>query len=201
MDDVRKKPLKVALTGGIGSGKSYVCQRLKARGIEVYDCDAGAKRLMRSSVRLRQSLQQLVGEDVYNQTADGWRLNKPMLATFLLASEQNAQAVDDIVHPAVADDFLRSGIDWLESAIFFDSGFNQRVRVDRVVCVTAPLEVRVRRVMSRDGISREKTLEWIGRQLPQDEVERRSDFVVVNDGHVDVDRQLDEIIHLLNHKQ
>lgn len=201
MDDVRKKPLKVALTGGIGSGKSYVCQRLKARGIEVYDCDAGAKRLMRSSVRLRQSLQQLVGEDVYNQTADGWRLNKPMLATFLLASEQNAQAVDDIVHPAVADDFLRSGINWLESAIFFDSGFNQRVRVDRVVCVTAPLEVRVRRVMSRDGISREKTLEWIGRQLPQDEVERRSDFVVVNDGHVDVDRQLDEILHLLNHKQ
>ena len=201
MDDVRKKPLKVALTGGIGSGKSYVCQRLKARGIEVYDCDTGAKRLMRSSVRLRQSLQQLVGEDVYNQTADGWRLNKPMLATFLLASEQNAQAVDDIVHPAVADDFLRSGIDWLESAIFFDSGFNQRVRVDRVVCVTAPLEVRVRRVMSRDGISREKTLEWIGRQLPQDEVERRSDFVVVNDGHVDVDRQLDEILHLLNHKQ
>ena len=201
MDDVRKKPLKVALTGGIGSGKSYVCQRLKARGIEVYDCDAGAKRLMRSSVRLRQSLQQLVGEDVYNQTADGWRLNKPMLATFLLASEQNAQAVDDIVHPAVADDFLRSGIDWLESAIFFDSGFNQRVRVDRVVCVTAPLEVRVRRVMSRDGISREKTLEWIGRQLPQDEVERRSDFVVVNDGHADVDRQLDEILHLLNHKQ
>lgn len=201
MDDVRKKPLKVALTGGIGSGKSYVCQRLKARGIDVYDCDAGAKRLMRSSVRLRQSLQQLVGEDVYNQTADGWRLNKPMLATFLLASEQNAQAVDDIVHPAVADDFLRSGIDWLESAIFFDSGFNQRVRVDRVVCVTAPLEVRVRRVMSRDGISREKTLEWIGRQLPQDEVERRSDFVVVNDGHVDVDRQLDEILHLLNHKQ
>lgn len=201
MDDVRKKPLKVALTGGIGSGKSYVCQRLKARGIEVYDCDAGAKRLMRSSVRLRQSLQQLVGEDVYNQTADGWRLNKPMLATFLLASEQNAQAVDDIVHPAVADDFLRSGIDWLESAIFFDSGFNQRVRVDRVVCVTAPLEVRVRRVMSRDGISREKTLEWIGRQLPQDEVERRSDFVVVNDGHADIDRQLDEILHLLNHKQ
>ena len=55
--------------------------------------------------------------------------------------------------------------------------------------------------MSRDGISREKTLEWIGRQLPQDEVERRSDFVVVNDGHVDVDRQLDEILHLLNHKQ
>lgn len=201
MDDVRKKPLKVALTGGIGSGKSYVCQRLKAQGIDVYDCDAGAKRLMRSSVRLRQSLQQLVGEDVYNQTADGWRLNKPMLATFLLASEQNAQAVDDIVHPAVADDFLRSGIDWLESAIFFDSGFNQRVRVDRVVCVTAPLEVRVRRVMSRDGISREKTLEWIGRQLPQDEVERRSDFVVVNDGHVDVDRQLDEILHLLSHKQ
>ena len=201
MDDVKNKPLKVALTGGIGSGKSYVCQRLKARGIEVYDCDAGAKRLMRSSVRLRQSLQQLVGEDVYNQTADGWRLNKPMLATFLLASEQNAQAVDDIVHPAVADDFLRSGIDWLESAIFFDSGFNQRVRVDRVVCVTEPLEVRVRRVMSRDGISREKTLEWIGRQLPQDEVERRSDFVVVNDGHVDVDRQLDEILHLLNHKQ
>lgn len=189
--------MKVAITGGIGSGKSYVCRVLEQWGIKVYDCDAAAKRLMRSDEQLQADLQQLVGTSVY---VDGV-LQKPVLAKFLLESEANKQAVNDVIHPAVAYDFEQSGIDWLESAILFDSGFIHRTHFDYVVCVTAPTEVRVERVMNRDHINRDKTLQWIAAQMPQEEVKAQSDFEIVNDGKCDVARQVDLLLSQLAEKQ
>lgn len=183
--------MKIAITGGIGSGKSYVCRLLAERGIEVYDCDAAAKRLMRSSMALRTALIRLVGPDVYV----GDVLQKRVMAQFLLADEHNAEAVNDVVHPAVARDFMSSGIDWIESAILFDSGFDRRITLDRVVCVTAPTEVRISRIMARDGISRSQALQWIGRQLPQDEVARRSQHIIENDGMKSLSQQIDNILN------
>lgn len=184
----------IAITGGIGSGKSYVCQLLEKRGIKVYDCDAAAKRLMRTSATLRQQLRQLVGPQVYR----GCILQKRVLAEFLLASEANKQAVNEIVHPAVARDFIESDYQWLESAILFDSGFHRRVPFSFVVCVSAPEDVRVQRIMARDGISESKALEWIHRQMPQEQVEAQSDFVVVNDGVAPLEPQVDKLIHQLD---
>lgn len=183
--------MRVAITGGIGSGKSYVCKRLEAHGIKVYDCDDAAKRLMRTSEPLQKALRQLVGDEVYV----GNVLQKQVLAKFLLASEANKQAVNQVVHPAVALDFESSDYEWMESAILFDSGFHRRIHFDYIVCVTAPLEVRISRVMKRDGISHDKTMEWISRQMPQEEVCQMSDFEIVNDGIADIDEQ---ISHLFN---
>lgn len=187
--------MRVAITGGIGSGKSYVCRMLEQRGIHVYDCDAAAKRLMRESSDLQKQLRRLVGEEVYAQ--DG-TLQKRILAEFLLRSEANKLAVNDAVHPAVAADFMASGMEWLESAILFESGFNHRVPFDCIVCVTAPRAVRLARIMQRDNISAERAEQWIDAQMPQEEMSRRSDFVIVNDGRLDVDTQIDKII---NNKQ
>lgn len=184
----------IAITGGIGSGKSYVCQLLEKHGIKVYDCDAAAKRLMRTSATLRQQLRQLVGPQVYR----GCILQKRVLAEFLLASEANKQAVNEIVHPAVALDFIESDYQWLESAILFDSGFHRRVPFSFVVCVSAPEGVRVQRIMARDGISEAKALEWIHRQMPQEQVEAQSDFVIVNDGVAPLEPQVDKLIHQLD---
>ena len=184
----------IAITGGIGSGKSYVCQLLEKHGIKVYDCDAAAKRLMRTSAMLRQQLRQLVGPQVYR----GCILQKRVLAEFLLASEANKQAVNEIVHPAVALDFIESDYQWLESAILFDSGFHRRVSFSFVVCVSAPEAVRVQRIMARDGISEAKALEWIHRQMPQEQVEGLSNFVIVNDGIAPLEPQVDHLIHQLD---
>ena len=142
--------MRIGITGGIGSGKSYVCRLLEQRGIEVYDCDAAAKRLIRTSRRMRQQLQQLIGS-----------LQKADISRFLLASEENQQRVNAIVHPAVFQDFEESGMQWMESAILYESGADKLV--DKVVVVTAPEEVRIQRVMSRDGITREKAQQWIAR--------------------------------------
>lgn len=180
-----------AITGGIGSGKSYVCRMLESRGISVYDCDAAAKRLMRTSEKLQQELRQLVGQDVY--TSDG-QLQKSVLSDFLLTSEANKLALNDVIHPAVAEDFLSSGMTWLESAILFESGFDSRVSFDRVVCVSAPRDVRIQRIMRRDNISAAKAAEWIDTQMAQEEVERRSHFVIVNDGKSDIEQQIDNML-------
>ena len=98
--------MKIGITGGIGSGKTFVCQRLQARGFEVFDCDNAAKKLMRTSVSMRQKLTELIGPGTYD---DDGRLNKAQVSRFLLSSSQNAKAIDAIVHPAVFDAFRESG--------------------------------------------------------------------------------------------
>lgn len=173
--------MKTGITGGIGSGKSYVCKLLAQRGIEVYDCDAAAKRLIRTSLHLRQQLKALIGS-----------LDKAAISRFLLASEKNQQAVNAIVHPAVFQDFEESGMLWMESAILFESGADKLV--DRVVVVTAPEEIRIERVMQRDGITREKALQWIARQWPQEQVKARADFEIINDGQADLNSQIERLL-------
>ena len=174
--------MKIGITGGIGSGKSYVCQLLRTRGIEVYDCDQAAKRIIRTSEKVRQQLLQLIGS-----------LEKADIARFLLESEANAKKIDAIVHPAVFRDFEESGYQWMESAILYESGANKLV--DRVIVVTAPEEVRIQRVMQRDGITREKALQWMQRQWPQSELLRRADYEIINDGHTDLNEQLNKILN------
>lgn len=187
--------MKIAITGGIGSGKSYVCRILEKQGIRVYDCDAEAKRLMRTDAELQAGLKKLVGEEVYS--ADGI-LQKPVLAQFILTSEANKQAVNDVVHPAVARDFEQSDCEWMESAILFDSGFDRRTHFDKVVCVSAPVAVRLQRIMQRDHISQEKAQQWIDAVMPQEELIARSDNEIVNDGVRDVEAQVVHLLNLLN---
>ena len=178
-------PIKIGITGGIGSGKSFVCRLLEQRGIEVYDCDAAAKRLIRTSTRLRQQLKELIGS-----------LQKADISRFLLASEENQQAVNVIVHPAVFQDFEASGMQWMESAILYESGADRLV--DKVVVVTAPEEVRIQRVMNRDNITREKALQWIARQWHQELVRERADFEIVNDGKADLEKQIEKLLKTLS---
>ena len=179
---------KVAVTGGIGSGKSLVCGKLREYGIEVYDCDEAAKRLMRTSQPLIDNLMKLVGEEAY---VDG-KLNKAAIARYMMASEENTRNVNQLVHPAVGQDFILSQMKWMECAILFESGFQKYV--DVVVCVTAPRETRIKRVMERDGIPRKKVLEWMAKQLPQRVVAKKSHFVIVNDGKEDLDKQIRELL-------
>ncbi len=191
--------MKIGITGGIGSGKSYVCKRLEARGHKVYDCDSAAKRLIRTSHEIRQRLTDLIGPETYFEERDelgegiGYQINKSVVARFLLASEENAKAIDAIVHPAVFKDFEESGLQWMESAILFESGAIQLV--DKSIVVTAPEEIRIERVMKRDGITREKVLEWMNRQLSQEEVKRRADYEIVNDGERNIDEQIENFLN------
>lgn len=183
--------MKIAITGGIGSGKSFVCRMLSRRGFVIYDCDDAAKRLIVTSEDIRSSLVKVVGQDVFI----GGKLNKAVLTSFLLKDADNMKIINGIVHPAVAEDFVKSGLDWMECAILFSSGFDKLV--DKTICVTAPMDVRIDRIMSRDNISYERACEWINKQMPQEEMAERSDFEIINDGKTDLDRQIGHILSSL----
>ncbi len=186
--------MKIAITGGIGTGKSYICNLLRQRGISIFDCDSEAKRLMLCDTELQNKLKSLIGDDVYQ----GGILQKRVIASYLLVGENNKLAVNGIVHPAVARCFERSGIDWLESAILFESGFCQLTHFDYVICVTASKDVRLKRIMKRDIISEEKALQWINAQMPQEEILRLSDFEIINNGTENLCSQIDYILDKIN---
>ena len=108
--------MRICLTGGIGAGKSYVCRILRERGVEIYDTDNAAKRLIAESPQIRQRLKDLVGG-----------IEKQAIAAFLLKSEENKLAINNIVHPAVIEDFLKSGYEWMECAIIYEAHLEQYV--------------------------------------------------------------------------
>ncbi len=186
---------KIAICGGIGSGKSTVCQMFAERGVAIYDSDSRAKSLMNESEALREALMAEFGAECY----EGGELNRPYLAQRVFASAEQLEKLNAIVHPAVKDDFLRwadeqSG-DYviLESAILYESGFD--ALVDKVVAVLAPLPLRVERAMNRDGASREQIELRIKAQMSDDELMARADFAIVNFQLEDVEKDVVELNH------
>lgn len=192
--------IRLGITGGIGSGKSYVAQMLQARwDVPVYDCDSEAKRLTAESDDIRTALTQLVGDHLWQQG----QMQKPVLAAYLFASPEHAAQVNAIIHPAVRRDFLcwadahsRSPVVAIESAILCESGFH--TLVDSILLVDAPLEVRLQRAMLRDGASRQQVM---ARMARQDSAQARqlARFTVINDGGGDQLLQacLESIVTLL----
>ena len=183
----------LGITGGIGCGKSFVSSILKeCYSIPVYDCDSEAKRLMSSDEGIRGKLIGLVGEEVYS----GEVLNRKLLADFLFSNADNAQCVNAIVHPAVWSDFLRWAKDQrcplvaLESAILFECGFN--ARMDYVLFVDAPEDVRLHRAMQRDSASEEQIRARMSMQHSE-EYRQLSDFIV--DNSRSDDKSLHEVLN------
>ena len=181
-------PKLIAITGGIGSGKSVVSQLLRVMGYTVYDCDERAKWVMTHDSQLRSALSALFGSSTYLPTGTGsFELNKSYLSARIFSDNQALAQMNACVHPAVWRDmktFLMAEPKeyfFFESAILFESGFDRLAHPDVVWTVSAPLELRIARSMQRDNTSREKILSRIASQMPQDEKERRADQTILND--------------------
>lgn len=189
--------ISIAITGGIGSGKSYVSNLLEERGIPIYNADNESKRLTVSDEEIRKGLVALVGEQVY---FDDGTLNKSLLAAYLFASSEHATQVNAIIHPRVKADFRRwleehedYEIVGLESAILYESGFDDVV--DAVVAVYAPESLRLERAMKRDGATEAQIRARMSAQMNEEEKRNKADYVVLNDGSACLQKQLDALIY------
>lgn len=202
-------PKIIAITGGIGSGKSVVSHLLRIMGYQVYDCDARAKWLMTHDEQLIDELKGLFGEKTYELTGDEvpkYRLNKTHLSAMIFGHPEALAQMNACVHPAVARDIYRTIKErsatgeaadkpfFFESAILFESEFNKLVPPDEVWTVSAPLELRIARAMQRDGATREKILARIHSQMSQEEKEIRADHIIYNDEQHSLISQVAEII-------
>ena len=187
--------IKVAICGGIGSGKSTICEMFAERGAAVYDSDTRAKALMNESAELREALVTEFGAECY----EGRVLNRSYLAAKVFGSEEQLAKLNSIVHPAVKADFLRWAEEQegdyciLETAILFESGFNEVV--DCSVAVLAPMPLRVERAMQRDGATKEQIEARIKAQMSDDELMRRADFAIVNIHLEDVEKDVAELAY------
>ena len=184
---------KVAICGGIGSGKSTVCGMFAERGVAIYDSDSRAKVLMSESAELRDALIAEFGAECY----EGGALNRPYLAAKVFGSEEQLAKLNAIVHPAVKADFLRWAEEQegayciLETAILFESGFD--AVVDFAVAVLAPMPLRVERAMQRDGATREQIEARMKAQMSDDELMRKVNFAIVNIHLEDVEKDVAEL--------
>lgn len=184
---------KVGITGGIGSGKSTVCRILAEHGVAVYDADSRAKELMSSSEALRAALIENFGAECF--TAEG--LNRTYLAGRVFSDAEQLRVLNGLVHPAVMADFeawaeaQEGSYVVFESAILFEAKLEDRV--DATVAVMAPEELRVERVMGRDGATKEQVLARIHNQMSDDECADRAKYGVVN---IDVEDLEEDVVQL-----
>ncbi len=173
----------VGLTGGIGSGKTYVASLFGQLGIAVYDSDTSAKRLMSSDTELKQKIVHAFGQGSY--LADH-SLNRSWLASQVFVNPEKLNILNAMVHPAVGKDFKQ----WLEAqtspyviketALLFEADLCRHCHI--CVLVIAPEELRIRRLQKRSGWSIEQIKQRMAAQWDDDKKRVMADHVVYNDG-------------------
>lgn len=176
--------IKVGITGGIGSGKSTVCRIFESLLIPIYYADDRAKWLMSNDATIKNEILSLFGEAAYFQ--DG-SLNRGHIASIAFKNSSKLSELNQIVHPAVAKD----GENWFnglkntpyaikEAALLIESGSHKQL--DKLIVVTAPIELRIERVMARDNAQRADIEARIAKQMDEAEKVKLADFVIINDG-------------------
>lgn len=188
--------LKVAVTGGIGSGKSIVCRIFSNLGIPVFNADSEANRLMKKDPDVKNNIISAFGNEVYLPNGD---IHRKKLADLIFNDNIALLKINGIVHPAVRNSFYK----WSEkqttryviqeAAIVFESGAFELF--DNIITVYAPEELRIKRVMERDNVSREKVIERMNNQLSDDYKISKSDFVIVNN---DIEMLIPQVLKIHN---
>lgn len=180
------KPLKIGVTGGIGAGKSVVCQIFGILGVPVYNADERAKILMVQDQHVVESIKREFGRKAYD--VDG-TLDRVFLANHVFKNDKRIKVINGIVHPAVAKDFERwskshADMPYLikEAALLVES--NSYKLLDYLITVTAPVDIRIDRVLARDHHRTKMNIdEIVSKQLNDKDKIAKSKFVITNDGH------------------
>ena len=173
--------LKIGLTGGIGSGKTTVAEIYKVLGIPVFNADETAKELMETNPELQYAIKEQFGESCY---LDG-KLNKKLLAAIVFNDPYQLEKLNSLVHPhtiAAADIWAAkqtTPYTVKEAALFFEAG--TAIGFDYMIGVSAPKNLRVQRVIARDGQTRDEVELRMKRQISDEIKMRLCDFVILND--------------------
>ena len=188
----------IAITGGIGSGKSMVSRIVQVMGYQVYDCDSRAKALMMQDEEVRRLLTDAFGDETY--LADG-SLNRVHLAEVAFADDDSRARLNGIVHPATARDMSRwaeeqqsngATIAFVETALLRTAGLDRLM--NEVWHVTAPEEVRIQRVMARNGLTASQVKSRIAAQAVEETVSAE-EHPLVNDGNTSLMAQVMQLIN------
>jgi dephospho-CoA kinase len=186
--------LKVGITGGIGSGKSTLCQVFETLGIPVLYADGMAKKLMESDPLLQEQIVRLFGKEAYLNN----KLNRGFLSNIVFKDKEKLAQLNAITHPAV----IAFGEKWMnaqsnkpyalkEAALFFETGSDKKMNV--MIGVSAPLSLRIQRTIERDNISKDAVLARIAQQMNEEEKMSRCHKVIFNN---DQDSIIEQVLSI-----
>ena len=176
--------IKVGITGGIGSGKSYICNIFKELGVKIYDADKMAKQLMVSNSDVIKNIKHNFGTIAY---LDNGELNRDHLSSVVFSNSDKLAILNSIVHPVLLSDFAsfaeeseRRGekIVIMEAAILIESGFDQFM--DKILVINADYELRIKRATERDNVDIEKVKSRMSAQINDEERNKKADFIIFN---------------------
>lgn len=172
--------LQVGITGGIGSGKSTVAKIFAALGVPVFDADAAAKQIMETDSHVKQQIVHVFGEKAYTNNA----LNRKHLAAIVFTDNYYLEKLNSIVHPAA----IQAADNWAktqnapyvlkEAALIFEAGSGKNL--DYIIGVYAPVALRIKRVMEREGVLREAVLQRMSKQINQQLKMKLCNFIIRN---------------------
>ena len=176
--------LRIGITGGMGAGKSTVCEIFSKIGISVYDADSRAKWLMSEDQDLKQQIKSNFGWDSYTRNED---LNRDYLAKVVFNNEDKLKVLNSLVHPVVMKDFEMWSLEHKnepysikEAALLFES--NSYKNLHKIIVINSPIETRIERVIKRDHVKREDVLKRIQNQSTDRQRMEKADWIIYNDG-------------------
>ena len=190
--------ISVGVTGGIGSGKTTVCKIFEQLNIPVYYADSEAKRLMTFNKELKSQIKSLLGKEAYYGNG---RLNREYVASIVFSDKEKLTQLNHIVHPAVRKDALKwsnsqkSKYTLQEAALLVENGSYKQL--DYLIVVTAPVEMRIKRVLKRDKSNFDQVKRRIDNQLSEKEKKKVADFIIDNSGQASLIHQILKIHRIL----
>jgi dephospho-CoA kinase len=191
--------IKVGITGGIGSGKSLVCQILENMGYEVFYSDKVAKELVRNSLEIRTEIISILGENAYDLKG---QYNSKYISEIVFKAPKKLIQLNQIIHPKVRKEFeyfvsrSNSKIIFNEAAILYETGGNENF--DKIILITAPLETRIKRCMTRDKSTKEQVFSKINQQWSDEKKRSFNPIEVINDEKTPLLTQIEGAIEIIS---
>ncbi|MFZ1703249.1 MAG: dephospho-CoA kinase [Saprospiraceae bacterium] len=177
--------MKVGITGGMGSGKTTVCQIFEELNIPVYYADTEAKKLMTKNKSVKSEIKKLLSADSYFRNG---RPNRPFISSKVFSNKALLDKLNQIIHPAVHDDFdlfyqqhnKTAPFVLNEAALLVENGSYHRF--DALIVVTCPESIRIERIMKRDKVGKDIVLRRLENQLPEEAKIKHASYIIDNDG-------------------
>lgn len=189
-----KDYISIGITGGIGSGKSYICRIVETMGYPVFYSDSEAKKIITSNPKAVSGLKDLFGDEAFSQG----NLNKDFLADKIFANPALREQMNNLVHPLVRQEYQNwaiatgANIVFNEAAILFETGSYKNF--DKTILVVAPEELRIDRVKKRDQVNEEDILARMNAQWSDEKKKALADFILINDEKTAILPQLNVIL-------
>ena len=173
--------MKIGITGGMGSGKSFVCSIIENLGYPIFYSDKEAKWLMENNASLIAEMKKIVGNNAYTNN----KINKEEIRKYIFDSAEKRKKINEIVHPAVAQhfdhwaqQFKSNSLLFNESALLIETGSYKRF--DKIILITASQDVKIKRLIQRENVSKEEIRMRMNSQLSDEVKKDHADYIIEN---------------------